>query len=515
MKKWLKNAVFYEIYPQTFNDTNGDGIGDFQGIIEKLDYIKDVGFTAIWMNPCYASPFTDAGYDVEDFYSVAPRYGTNDDLKRLFDEVHKRDMHIILDLVPGHTAITHKWFQESKKPEHNEYSNRYIWSDNGLGFDDVTFPGIKSYISAVSQRDGLCFTNFLSTQPALNYGFANITRPWQCAVDSPDALATRAELINIIRFWLDMGCDGFRIDMAASLVKDDDEHKETIKLWQDVFSKICPDYPDAAFVSEWGEPEKSLIAGFDMDFLLHFGPSHYMDLFREENRFFNAEGGGDLTEFFRLYLINHNITKGRGYICIPSGNHDMDRIAGKLDDTQLRLAFAFLLSMPGVPFIYNGDEIGMRQVKGLTSVEGAYFRTGARTPMQWDDTENAGFSSAPYDKLYIPMDASSDRPTVKAQLADSGSLLNEIKHLIKLRKSIPALQESGEFEPICVGGYPMVYKRTCGDKAVIVAINPEAKEHTISLSAHGKTIYSHNGEAYMDGNNLIIPPCSATFIELN
>ena len=171
--------------------------------------------------------------------------------------------------------------------------------------------------------------------------------------------------------------------------------------------------------------------------------------------------------------------------------------------------------MPGVPFIYNGDEIGMRQIKGLTSVEGAYFRTGARTPMQWDDTENAGFSSAPYDKLYIPMDTSSDRPTVKSQLADSGSLLNEIKHLIALRKSTPALQESGEFEPVCVGGYPMVYKRTFDGTDVVVAINPEAKEHSVNVYADGKTIYSYNGEACMDGNNLIIPPCSATFIELN
>lgn len=109
--------MFYQIYPQSFKDSNADGIGDFNGIIQKLDYIKEMGFTAIWMNPCYTSPFTDAGYDVEDFYSVAPRYGTNEDIKRLFDEVHKRDMHIILDLVPGHTAYTCKWFKESKKPE--------------------------------------------------------------------------------------------------------------------------------------------------------------------------------------------------------------------------------------------------------------------------------------------------------------------------------------------------------------------------------------------------------------
>ncbi len=130
MTKWLKNAVFYQIYPQSFKDTNGDGIGDFNGIIEKLDYIKDLGFTAIWMNPCFDSPFFDAGYDVRNYYTTASRYGTNKDIKNLFDEVHSRDLHIILDLVPGHTSVEHKWFAESQKATKNEFSDRYIWTDS-------------------------------------------------------------------------------------------------------------------------------------------------------------------------------------------------------------------------------------------------------------------------------------------------------------------------------------------------------------------------------------------------
>lgn len=130
MSDWLKNAVFYEIYPQSFSDSNGDGIGDIPGIIEKLDYIQELGCDAIWLNPCFVSPFGDAGYDVQDYYTVAPRYGTNRDLKNLFHEVHDRGMHIILDLVPGHTSDQHPWFQESKKAERNEYSDRYIWTDS-------------------------------------------------------------------------------------------------------------------------------------------------------------------------------------------------------------------------------------------------------------------------------------------------------------------------------------------------------------------------------------------------
>ena len=128
--KWLENAVFYEIYPQSFCDTNADGIGDFQGIIDRLDYIQELGCNAIWMNPCYMSPFLDAGYDISDYYRTAPRYGTNADIKRLFDELHKRGMHILLDLVPGHTSWDHPWFKESCKAAKNEFTDRYIWTDS-------------------------------------------------------------------------------------------------------------------------------------------------------------------------------------------------------------------------------------------------------------------------------------------------------------------------------------------------------------------------------------------------
>ena len=128
--EWLDNAVFYEIYPQSLRDTNADGIGDFNGIIEKLDYIKELGCTALCLNPCFLSPFGDAGYDVEDYYTVAPRYGTNEDLVHLLEEAHKRQMHVLLDLVPGHTAVTCKWFKESMKAEKNQYTDRYVWTDS-------------------------------------------------------------------------------------------------------------------------------------------------------------------------------------------------------------------------------------------------------------------------------------------------------------------------------------------------------------------------------------------------
>lgn len=514
MKKALKNAVFYEIYPQSFKDSNADGIGDFKGIMEKLDYIKDMGFTAIWMNPCFASPFADAGYDVEDYYSAAPRYGTNEDLKKLFDEVHKRDMFIILDLVPGHTSINSKWFKESAKPERNEYSGRYIWT-NSVWEDFDKTESITGSLRGVSQRNGCCALNFFTSQPALNYGFATVKKPWQLAVDSPEAMATRQEMINVIMFWLKMGCDGFRVDMAQSLVKEDEGAAETIKLWQDVFGKVHEVFPEAVFVSEWGDPSKSLFAGFDMDFLLHFGPSHYNDLFRIDNPYFSGKSNGDISEFFELYMENHKLTEGKGLICIPSGNHDMPRISYKLDTEHLKLAYAFLMSMPGIPYIYYGDEIGMKYLDGITSVEGGYERTGSRSPMQWGGGTNNGFSSAAPDKLYITTDLSDDRPTVEAQLTDESSPLNELKKLIAIRKSHKELQETADIELVSIKSYPLIYKRIAEDSTVLVVINPSGtqSEQTIDISPN-EVIYSYNGECEFKGGKLIVPPCSASFIKI-
>ena len=258
--KWLADAIFYEIYPQSFVDSNGDGIGDIPGITLKLDYIKDLGCNAIWLNPCFDSPFKDAGYDVRDYKKVASRYGTNDDLIALFDAAHRRDMHVILDLVPGHTSEEHEWFHRSCKVERNNYSDRYIWTDSWIsGGDGLPF------IGGESPRNGTYILNFFKCQPALNYGFAHPERSWQKPALGPDAKATCDAMVDVMRFWLSRGADGFRVDMADSLVKKDDEGKPyTIRTWQYMFARIRPAFPEAAFVSEWGRPEESMAAGFDI-----------------------------------------------------------------------------------------------------------------------------------------------------------------------------------------------------------------------------------------------------------
>ena len=194
MVSWLRDAVFYEIYPQSFMDSNGDGIGDLAGITEKLDYIRDLGCNALWINPCFDSPFKDAGYDVRDYKRVATRYGTNEDLYRLFEQAHMRGIHVLLDLVPGHTSEEHEWFLESGKAEPNAYSGRYIWTDYWIA-------GIQGhpYIAGERERNGAYMLNFFKCQPALNYGFLHPKEKWQKAMDDPDSLLCSVRRILKLR----------------------------------------------------------------------------------------------------------------------------------------------------------------------------------------------------------------------------------------------------------------------------------------------------------------------------
>ena len=518
MPAWLKNAVFYEIYPQSFQDTNADGIGDFQGIIDRLPYLKELGCNAIWMNPCYDSPFNDAGYDVRNYYLAAPRYGTNEDLKRLFREVHRQGMHLILDLVPGHTSIDCPWFLESCKAEKNEYTGRYIWSDSV--WESMTgVENIAGVLRGISPRDASVATNFFSTQPALNYGFVKPDKPWQSAKDSPEALATREAMKDIMRFWLSMGADGFRVDMAGSLIKGEGGRLETIKLWQDVRAFLDREFPEAALISEWGIPDESLAGGFHMDFLLTSGESHYNEMFRTEHPYFSAESTQDAADFIRAFNGYRAAVGGKGLICIPSGNHDTPRLRDYLTVDEMRLAFAFLLTMPGAPYIYYGDEIGMRYLHDLVSVEGGYQRTGTRTPMQWDHTPNSGFSSAPKEKLYITMDPDPDRPTVQDQQADASSLWHTVQQLLTLRMSHTALQTEADFR--FVGGDcgrpALVYRREDDAEKLLIAINPK-KEAAVLEDVRGtavQTLYVLGEAAALTENGLTVPGRSATVLLLS
>ena len=510
---WLRDAVFYEIYPQSFYDTNGDGIGDINGIVEKLDYVKSLGCNALWLNPCYDSPFKDAGYDVRDYKKVAPRYGTNNDLYRLFGEAHRRGMHVLLDLVPGHTSEEHPWFRTSQKAEKNEYSDRYIWS--GFTFEGC---GGLNFVAGESEREGVYILNFFKCQPALNYGFLHPDKPWQMGMDSPAALATREALKDVMRFWLDHGCDGFRVDMAGSLVKFDDERSSgTAAVWRDVRAMLERDYPDAALVAEWSEPRRALGCGFDMVFCLNDPWTGYPSLMRDydyhhpekpDNSFFRKDGEGDINRFLAPYLTEYEAVKHMGYISLITGNHDTIRPAYNLDERELKLAYSFLFTMPGVPFLCYGDEIGMRYLP-LPTKEGGYLRTGSRTPMQWSGGKNLGFSTGCADSLYLPVDPAPDAPTVEAQEADPDSLLHTVRALLNLRHAQEDLKENANLEILHARrGDVFVYRR--GD--LVMAVNPSAREAEAPVDTAGKAPLYQIGEYRAQSGRLVLAPQSFTVL---
>ncbi len=515
MPKWLKDTVFYEIYPQSFYDSNGDGIGDIEGIIQKLDYVKSVGCNAIWLNPCYDSPFMDAGYDVRNYKKVAERYGTNEDLERLFKVAHEKGMKILLDLVPGHTSDTHEWFIKSKDPVPNEYSNRYIWTKSAWDA-----PPQYRMLVGITDRDGNYMVNYFSSQPALNYGFHEITHPeWQLPCDHPDCLATVEALKDIMRFWLDKGCDGFRVDMADSLVKNDDEKVATARIWKDIRKMMDKDYPEAVLVSEWCHPVRSLYkAGFHMDFYLDHRGNGYSTLFRylvdgEDRSFFSKNGKGDVTVFTDEYVPNLKATKDYGYISMFTSNHDIPRMTNNLDETARKLAFCTIFTMPGVPFLYYGDEIGMRYQKNLTSKEGGFTRTGSRTPMQWTDGKNLGFSVADEDKLYLPVDKSENAPTVENQQNKADSIFNVVKDIIRIRRENNTdLGSDGDFEVIYAerNQYPFVYKR--GN--FIIGVNPSGENQSIHFDINIKEITYQIGNFKLENHKLTLSPQSFVLMKI-
>lgn len=494
--EWVHQAVFYQIYPQTFYDSNGDGIGDLQGIIEKLDYVKSLGVDGIWINPFFTSPFNDAGYDISDYYQVAPRYGSNADARRLFEEAHQRGLKVLFDFVASYTSIDHPWFEQSCKQEKNQYSNWYIWTDST--WESAPEAMKDKFIQGYARRNGQFMRNFYWSQPALNFGFANSKRPWQLPMDHPDVLALRQELKRVVRFWMDMGADGFRADMAGALVKSDNiegndqffrtQEEGTKRFWQEIRQIFDDDYPQGFMVSEWSYPRSALDGSFHVDFYHWF--DGYNDLIQKESwrilnghstghSFFDRDGKGNIANFLRKYLDQYQATRGKGYISLPLGNHDLARLNNERTDDELEMIFAFLITMPGVPFIYYGNEIGMRQLTAdLPHVEGAYKpRAGARTPMQWSKEKNAGFSSAAPQQLYLPVDDAPDFPNVAQQEGDPNSMLSRVKRLIQLKKQEKALSAYAEFVPLFAreNAYPFIYARAAEDEVILVILNPASQ----------------------------------------
>ncbi|MDH6124970.1 alpha-amylase family glycosyl hydrolase [Kitasatospora sp. GP82] len=499
---WLADAVLYQIYPQTFADSDGDGIGDLAGITEHLDHLAWLGVDAVWLNPCFESPFRDAGYDVTDYLRIAPRYGTQEDLAALVEAAGRRGIRILLDLVPGHTSDRHPWFLAAADDPTDQ---RYIWADRQ----------VPRFVPSPGKRPGYYLPNFFDFQPALNFGYARSLddEPWRQPVNAEGPQANRAALREIMDHWLPVGVAGFRVDMAYSLVKDDPGRAETSKLWREQRAWLDRHHPEAVLLAEWGRPELSLPAGFHADFLLHFAGRAVRSLWdngegmtspswEDGTCYFDPQGRGSMDEFLAAWRTGRP-AGGRGHVILPTANHDYNRLAtGSRTPEQLRAVYAFLMTWPTLPAIYYGDEIGMRFVPGLPDKEGSRLeptnnRAGSRTPMQWDDGPNAGFSTAPAGRLYQPLDPDPGRPTVASQLADPDSLLNLVQRLIALRRSTPALGSRGAVEVLNTG-YPFVHLRG-GTHLVVVNPRREPAHFTHPGLVGARALEAHGISVTADG----------------
>jgi maltose alpha-D-glucosyltransferase/alpha-amylase len=529
----LADTVLYQIYPQSFADGDGDGVGDLRGILGRLDYLSELGVSALWLSPIFTSPFFDAGYDVSDFLSVAPRYGTEQDLVDLVRAAGQRGIRILLDLVAGHTSDQHPWFHESANAGGD--ADRYIWADTaddhsvssaaaapadrsvGSAADryiwaDTAEPPGPTWVKSPGTRPGFFLPNFYAVQPALNFGYARMdpAEPWRQPVTAPGPRANRAALREIMAYWFDRGVAGFRVDMASSLVKDDPGRSATAELWRETRGWMDQAYPDRVLLTEWGDPKTSVPAGIHADFFLHFvgralrslwgnAQGSHSPSWGTDPCYFAPEGEGSLGEFVAAWREADAAIDGGGSIALPTANHDFSRLTcGTRTRAMVAPAFAFLLTWPTLPVIYYGDEIGMRYLPGLPDKEGSQLgteaRQGSRTPMQWDDGDggaesvgeigsqgrgagNAGFSTASPDRLYLPLDPAPDRPTVSAQRADPDSLLRQVQDLIRLRKAHPELGAGGTVR-VLSEGYPAVYVR--GEKFVVL-LNPSAEPAEFDL----------------------------------
>ena len=500
MADWLADAVLYQIYPQSFADSNGDGVGDLNGVESKLDYLAWLGVNTVWLNPCFVSPMRDAGYDVADYMAIDPRYGTHDDLTKLVDAAGRRGIRVLLDLVAGHTSDQHPWFQHAMN---DPADHRFIWSERQAA----------NFQPSPGSRPGFYLPNFFPVQPALNFGYARMDadEPWRQPVDAEGPRQNRQALRDIMDHWLRAGVSGFRVDMASSLVKDDAGKVETAKLWRELRTWIDSAHPEAVLLSEWAQPQVAVPAGFHADFFLHFGSSQafrslwhngavYDDTWRPARHcYFDPSGAGSIAEFLAEWATATSVISG-GHVILPTSNHDFPRlVAGARTADQARAAFVFVLTWPTLPAVYYGDEIGMQYQPGLPDHEGSvlgppragYNRAGSRTPMQWD--------AADPEVRYLPPHPSPERPNVADSREDPDSLLNLVRELIALRKANPSLGSSGKVE-ILNTGYPFVYRRS----EFTVAVNPSFGPVTADIAAPGEQVIGRgaghqNGRLHLDG----------------
>jgi maltose alpha-D-glucosyltransferase / alpha-amylase len=460
---WFKRAVFYEIHIRGFFDGNDDGAGDFRGLIEKLDYLQWLGIDCIWLLPMYQSPLRDGGYDISDFFTIHPDYGTVDDFKSFVDAAHQRGMRVIADLVMNHTSIDHPWFQESRASPDSPKRDWYVWSDTDQRYLDSRIIFIDSEPSNWTWdpvAGAYYWHRFFSHQSDLNY-------------DNPEV---QEAMLNVLRFWLDLGIDGFRLDAVPYLYEREgtsgENLPETHEYLKNVRAEIDARYPDRVLLAEANQWPEDVVEYFgdgdECHMAFHFPvmPRMFMALRREEARpileILDRTPPIPESTQWGLFLRNHDeltlemvADEERDYMYAEYAKDPRmklnlgirRRLAPLLDNgrDEMELMHAILFSLPGAPVVYYGDEIGMGDNVYLGD------RDGVRTPMQWTGDRNGGFSRADFAQLYLPplMDPvyGFQAVNVEAALRTPTSLLRWLHRFIALRKEHPVFG-LGTYEPL-------------------------------------------------------------------
>jgi maltose alpha-D-glucosyltransferase/alpha-amylase len=459
--RWYQNAVFYEVLVRGFYDSNADGTGDLAGLAEKLEYLEWLGIDCIWLLPFYQSPLRDGGYDISDFFTVLPAYGSVDDAAALVDEAHRRNMRIIADLVVNHTSDHHPWFQESRQSRDNPKADWYVWADEDSRYPDARVIFIDYETSNWTydpQREQFYWHRFFHHQPDLNY-------------DNPEVCDA---MLDVVRFWLDLGLDGFRLDAVPYLFERDETNcenlPETHEYLKRVRKTVDDEFPGRVLLAEANQWPADVVSYFgdgdECHMAFHFPvmPRMYMAV-RREQRYPITEIMAQTPEIpenchWGLFLRNHDeltlemvTDEERDYMWdeyakdpLMRRNLGIARRLFPLIDNDRRVAelfHALLFSLPGSPVMYYGDEIGMGDNIYLGD------RDGVRTPMQWTPDRNAGFSRGDFARLYLPplMDPvhGYQAVNVEAEMRDPSSFLHWLRRMLEVRRE-HAVFGRGTFE---------------------------------------------------------------------
>jgi maltose alpha-D-glucosyltransferase/alpha-amylase len=487
MTTWYKDAVFYEIPVRSFQDSNGDGIGDIPGVTSRLDYLQWLGVDCLWLLPILDSPLRDGGYDVRDFRTIHPELGTVDDVADLLDQAHRRGIRVVSDLILNHTSDEHPWFQEARHPG-SERRDWYVWSDTADRYSDARMIFLDFEDSNWTWdpvAEAYFWHRFYSFQPDLNY-------------DNPEVAEA---MLEVVRFWLDLGFDGFRLDATPYLYEREGTSCENLPETHAYLRKIRrlveAEYgADRVLLSEANQRPQDVVQYFGrgdechMNFHFPIMPRLYMGLARRHAGDVRAilDETPDIPEEtqWAVFLRNHDeltlemVTEEDRqfmwdfYAPDPAMRLNLGirrRLAPLLGDDRraLELLNGLLLSLPGSPVLYYGDEIGMGDDYLLPD------RDGVRTPMQWTDGLNAGFSEADASALPIPLVSEAAYApavrSVESQQADPGSILNWLREMLAVRRKHPEMGR-GSFEILDVGNDAvLVFMRRYGDRATLVLAN--------------------------------------------